>query len=430
MPVRGFPFFFYFLEIDLPQETQKISQMTQKNIERWKHILSITGMTIVGLAVILSGSRAGMLALAAVIILGFFYLFQINKTQKILLGFALILSLSSLYFIKRDSANGRLLIWHCSWEMIKEKPFNGFGTGGFKANYMNYQAKYFEENPNDKQAILADNINHPFNEYIGLIINYGLIGFLCFLIFLFLLIRAFRKNANKTLFSYIAASCLTAIAVFALFSYPLRYPFVWTVGLMSCLIILFQSYNKTLKIFKTSYIVSIIILLITSVVCIKSYGQLKAEMKWCKVAHLSLTGETEQMLPEYQALHSKLYNNELFLYNYAAELNFSKHYEESLSVAQECERIWADYDLQMLIADNYQQLKDYTKAEQYYLTAAAMCPVKLTPLYSLAKMYEETGRQSEAVAIAQQILSVSQGWRGEKSSKRAIMRNNFQSLRF
>jgi hypothetical protein len=53
------------------------------------------------------------------------------------------------------------------------------------------------------------------------------------------------------------------------------------------------------------------------------------------------------MLPEYQVLHSKLKNNELFLYNYVAELNFSKHYEKSQSIACECERLWADYDLQM-----------------------------------------------------------------------------------
>ena len=110
------------------------------------------------------------------------------------------------------------------------------------------------------------------------------------------------------------------------------------------------------------------------------------------------------MLPEYQLLHTKLHNNRLFLYNYAAELNFSGHYEESQSVARECERFWADYDLQMLQANNYEQLKDYPNAEQCYRKAAVMCPVKFMPLYSLAKMYDETGRSSEAVALAEKIV--------------------------
>ena len=130
-----------------------------------------------------------------------------------------------------------------------------------------------------------------------------------------------------------------------------------------------------------------------------------AEMQWCKVAHRSLAGETERMLPEYQSLHSKLYNNELFLYNYAAELNFSGHYEKSLSIAGECEQLWADYDLQMLMADNYQQLKDYVEAEQYYRKAAAMCPVKFVPLYKLFQLYEITGDEGKAYKIAEVILN-------------------------
>ena len=111
------------------------------------------------------------------------------------------------------------------------------------------------------------------------------------------------------------------------------------------------------------------------------------------------------MLPEYRLLHSKLSDNELFLYNYAAELNFAGYYEESLSISRECEHIWADYDLQMLIADNYQQLNNYAEAEQHYRKAAVMCPVKFMPLYSLAKMYNATERRNEAVVLAEKIVN-------------------------
>ena len=239
--------------------------------------------------------------------------------------------------------------------MIKDKPLTGFGTNGFKANYMNWQAAYFEAYPDSKQAMLADNISRPFNEYIGLLVNFGLVGLFLFLLFLSFLIRAFKRIPKKIRITYIAAWSLTAIAAFALFSYPLRYPFVWAVSLLSCLIILIQGNNRILILSKKIYI-SILILLITPVVCFKSYSRLSAEMEWTKVAHQSLAGQTEQMLPEYQRLYPQLHNNELFLYNYAAELNFSKHYEESLTVAHECERLWADYDLQMLIADNCRQL--------------------------------------------------------------------------
>jgi O-antigen ligase len=81
---------------------------------------------------------------------------------------------------------------------LKDKPIAGYGKGGFKANYMNYQAKYFEEHPNSKFSMLAGITDRPFNEYIGLIVNYGFTGFVLFLSILYLLIKAYKENSSKT----------------------------------------------------------------------------------------------------------------------------------------------------------------------------------------------------------------------------------------
>lgn len=40
------------------------------------------------------------------------------------------------------------------------------------------QASYFEQNPNSHYLMLADNVFHPFNEYILFLIEYGIAGFL------------------------------------------------------------------------------------------------------------------------------------------------------------------------------------------------------------------------------------------------------------
>jgi len=202
-----------------------------------------------------------------------------------------------------------------------------------------------------------------------------------------------------------------SIAVFAFFSYPLRYPFVWVVGILSVSVILFQGYATSLRGGTTkqsrtplAMTMPVLMLLFAGIVCFKSYSRLRTDLKWCKVAHLSLAGQTKQMLPEYQILHTKLRNNELFLYNYAAELNFANRYEESLSVAKECESLWADYDLQMLLADNYLQMKNYPEAEQHYQKAAAMCPAKFVPLYKLFQLYETTGEKENICKIAKIII--------------------------
>jgi tetratricopeptide (TPR) repeat protein len=129
-----------------------------------------------------------------------------------------------------------------------------------------------------------------------------------------------------------------------------------------------------------------------------------AEMLWCRIANKSLLGQTEQMLPVYEKLQKRLQNNELFLYNYAAELNVVKQYDKSLAIAHACERFWADYDLQMLMADNYRKKLQYKEAEQHYIKISLMCPVKFMPLYQLAELYMETGQKKKAVTFAQQIV--------------------------
>jgi O-antigen ligase len=387
----GFPFVFYFVFSEKP----------------WKRYAAIIAGIILVVAVVLSASRAGIISIIAVCLAVFFYKIKMTAKWKWAIAIALLLiSLSGLYFLKKDSADGRLLIWQCSWEMFMDKPFSGFGHGGFKANYMNYQAKYFEEHPDSDYAMLADNVNRPFNEYLLLVINYGLTGFTLLLILAWFLWRLFLRCRHESMVR-LAGSCLLSIAVFAFFSYPLRYPFVWIMGTISICIILNKSeciaMDKFIHWGKHSYFFAVISIMTLSI-CQLACKRMSAEMKWCEIAHQSLLGKTKQMLPAYERLHKLLVKNELFLYNYAAELNVTEHYEESLQIARECERLWADYDLQMLMADNYRQTERYEKAEQCYQKATAMCPVRFMPLYELAKIYLETGKETEALLLANTIL--------------------------
>ena len=221
------------------------------NKKRCIKYLSWIAIVTISAAVIYSASQAEMIALLVALATFLLYKFSIPaKSKMVILFITLTIAISSLYFIKKDSADGRLLIWLCSWEMIKDKPLIGHGYGGCKTNYINYQADYFTHNPNSKFTLLADNTNRPFNEYLLLLTNYGFTGFLVFF-----------------------SICW----------------FVW-----------------------------------------KSY--------------LRRQGENT----------SRIFSGCLF------------------SIAHECEQLWADYDLQMLIADNYQQLKDYKQAEQHYQKAVAI----------------------------------------------------------
>jgi hypothetical protein len=63
------------------------------------------------------------------------------SVSALLLIAGVFLSLN-LYHFKKDSADGRILIWTVSSKMMMEKPVTGFGTNGFQQNYLLHQGAY------------------------------------------------------------------------------------------------------------------------------------------------------------------------------------------------------------------------------------------------------------------------------------------------
>jgi len=90
-----------------------------------------------------------------------------NRTIITLLALLLIAGSVSLYFYKKDSADGRILIWQVTTTIIKDYPLLGVGQDLFKAHYMDYQADYFRNHPGSKYEIVADDNQYAFNEFIN-----------------------------------------------------------------------------------------------------------------------------------------------------------------------------------------------------------------------------------------------------------------------
>ncbi len=296
--------------------------------------LSILASLLMAVTVILCGARAAILAVA---ISTFIFIIHFLKRKTGISFTALhygamsvtcILLFTVLYFMKKDSADGRLLIWHCSGQLVKQAPLFGHGVNGFAAHYMTEQANYFSKNPDSKYAMLADNIEHPFNEFIKEMVEYGVIGFLLTLLLLFYPFYYSRKDKSMELF--VARISILSLGICALFSYPLDYPFVL---LMVVLLVAFVSASMK----KTDIAVSDAaftkrLLVIFSVILFTVTGyEVYYEYKWKFIAYSSLAGQTEIMLPEYDNLYKNTYlgNKGLFVYNYGAELNYIGKYKDS-----------------------------------------------------------------------------------------------------
>jgi hypothetical protein len=363
--------------------------------------IAIGAILIISAAIVLSASRAGIISIIIVTALYVyqkikFYFTKSMKIKILLISFSIFLIIAiSLFLYKKDSATGRLLIWKVTIAMIEEKPFFGWGEGGFSSQYMLQQAYFFENHHGSSFEILADNVLHPFNEYLLLTTEYGIVA-LSLLGILFLTIL---KLKGKKYFIY--QLTILSILIFACFSYPLRYPFVWLILAYSLAKLSEINYDLCYKrtinfnpLLKVTTIFSLFFL------AYFSFRDMQFEYKWKEIAKLSLSGKTKAVIPSYEELHSHWNGNPLFLYNYGAELNYIKEYSKSIDILHGCEEYYNDYDVQLLLGDNYFNLKEWEKAETYYTNASLMCPNRFLPLGQLMNVYDSIGLDNAAMKVA------------------------------
>ena len=376
-----------------------------------KKYFCLIGLLIIAAGVSLSGSRTGILAILLSTVIFFFFRFNFIVKPKynryfqygsVFFILILISAFFLLYHQNKDSANGRILIWKVSYTMFKDKPIIGHGYGSFRAKYMDYQASYFKNHPNSEFKQLADNVKHPFNEFIKIIVEFGVISFILFMGLSFIVIWKGIKHNDD--WSSLVLSGLTAFVIFAFFSYPLQYIAIWVL-LGFYLLLLIP--HKTIQIKRNKItIISRVFILTACWICLfYTIRHIRAEIRWKEIAHNSLNGNTIKMLPEYEKLYPVLKNNPFFLYNYGAELNYAGKYKKSIRTLKECQKKFNDYDLQLLRADNYYHLGNIETALEIYKHASNMIPCRFWPIYKMFEIYKKKGKVNVAMKFAKEIMN-------------------------
>lgn len=376
---------------------------------KWSKLWGCFSCLFSYIVVLLSNSRTGLLIVILVSILFFCQNLSFSRWSKkfILLGMILcgVCLFVGLYYWKKDSAEGRILIWLCSLDMFRDHYLFGVGSGKFQAEYMLYQAEYFRQYPYSIFAMLADNVKNPFNEYLKILVEYGLFGFMLFSLCFINLIKIFWYNRNNTMLYPVFGSIL-GIVVAAFFSYPLNYPGIVIVLVMSVAIV--NTYHFVVWEVKDKALmrgVAVGLLLFTFLFSGIVVYYTRSECEWYKIANASLKGETKEMLPRYQKTYGWMKYDGLFLYNYGAELHQVRDYNKSIEILTECSLHFNDLDVQLLLAENYYQLGMYEDAKRHLLIASNMCPVRFIPLYKLMDVHIKTGDIEEAKHYAKILLN-------------------------
>lgn len=363
-------------------------------------LLSILCLT----SVVLAGSRMGFLAICAaiVVVLGFTdtisSFFKSHRWVWIPILIIVALSLVALYYLKQDSADGRLFIWARCFDLIKERPLFGYGTYGFSAHYMSAQADYFRANPDSPYVMLADNVTQPFNEYIKLTVNYGLVGLIAAIILLAWIVRNLLRSDKQT--KVLGLSFVASVFVMCQFSYPFMYDALW----LLCFMAIAPAFIKTGKqVVIPGYIRILVASLLLGIltICLRT---MYYEMKWTEISNRSDKGRAKRMMPYYEGMKNVMRNNPFFMYNFAAELNSVQRFDESLVFLKECSRYWNDYNVQIMFSDNYAKKGNADSALIACDQAYNMIPCRFEPLYRKMMIYGLANDTVNAIRMAYELI--------------------------
>lgn len=385
--------------------------------------LAVVTVILIVICIVVSFSRTALLML----LVGFFLIFK----KKLKLRFpklsplkaVLFTAISSVILIgsfflfnaKRDSALGRLFIWKISATMFVENPVFGLGFHSFEEKYGNYLESYFSiTTQKSKEVLLSDKVIYAFNDFIQLLVEQGMIGFLFIVLILYLL---FTLKSQDSATKYVKVS-LSLLVVSCTFSYPLEVnPIVFiTVLFVSVLSSSFKQYVYTIpyKFVLLFYIVVFVVSILTGNFLYRNYEA----KKMCSFANdLYVAGKIGEAKDILQKAYKVLQYDSKIVQLLAKVLYKSGQYEQSNDVLQEVKQYSSDPFLYIMEGDNYSMLGNARDAVNSYKIASNIDPKSIYPRYLLVNSLLVKGDTLHAIREAKFILNMKIKIRSEASEK-------------
>lgn len=358
-------------------------------------------------AVCVMRSRTGLLCVG-ILLLAFYFKKKKNEQRNFLIISLLIILvvLVALFFMSPDSSKGRAFILLNTLTMLVEHPL-GLGFGGFRKEYMNYQADFFKAHPDSSFGMLADNVRTPLNDFLLFTVDYGILGLLFIVSLILLIVFLYRHSRSPHRFVYL--SSLFAICIFALFSYPFSYPFTWIMLFVNVIALTADSdsylvnglknnlYNLTQK-----NIIRIPFALILIIALCFTVRRVNYERLWKTFDDNPALVSQEKK----QEIENYFSDNPHFIAYMAINKYEHKEFADALKNIRKCERnYWADYELSLYEGMTLMKMNKNEEAVSALEQAHYMCPNRFYPLYYQMKSYLALGDNKESKKIAVEILN-------------------------
>lgn len=362
----------------------------------------ITGITFLIALILLPStmSRTAMLAvggaalmLAASTDIGKRFL----KKYRIWLIPAAALAVAGAYILKKPSADGRFFMNRISIMAINSNGLDGAGFGRFGAAYGEAQARYFGKRMAisgddtdwtalmDSERLTAGCPEFAFNEYLQLGVEGGPVAMLLLISLMIVAIIASYKRGDVWCYG------LLALAVFAMFSYPLhivQFQVLLAVLLAACATPRSEGILGGSVVMVVALLVSLLILISR----LPWMNRLKDDSEaWKKTEFWYNMEYYDYVVEDADSLYDSMRHDYRFLFAYGQSLSKEGQYIKSNEVLSEGIEISSDLMFWVVMGNNNLSLERYEEAERCFKHAFHMVPNRLYPLCRLTELYIKMG---------------------------------------
>ena len=393
-------------------KTIKVRRLSKSLYLRWILLRFIP--LCLGVAAVVSGmvvlpatmSRAGWLALAVALALALSRETSVLKWTRSHKGVAAgcmavaVALAAGAFLLKKDSASGRIHIWHIEARAIAAAPLTGTGPGTALGAYGRAQEAYFREGDRPETVIkVAGCPEFAFNEYLKIGMETGIIGLILAVSVTAAAIAALLKTGN--VFGY----GLLAAAVFGFFSYPMS---VWqTTVLVVSLFAMAAGESGTERTGIAANAPAAAIVMALIILCLPRYKERQKDKEvWETAKYRASMEQYEDALEEYEGIYPAMRWNFRYLYDYGYALHKDGRYMESNGILYEGTTISSDPMFWNIIGKNHAAAGNYGKAAEALEKAHYMVPGRLYPLVLLMELQESQGRREEALETGREILGM------------------------
>ena len=309
-----------------------------------------------------------------------------HKVLTIGVVFTILLALCGAYFLKKDSADGRLLMWKVSVQAIKEKPLSGYGWDYVAGAYGDAQEKYFSKGDYTVQEErVAGSPEYVFNEYLQAAMAWG-VPVLCVILLLVIAAMAGHHVSGN----YGLSGAMLSLAVFSFSSYPFQFPlFVEALGLL-----VLVGLTGWIRVFPVGALFPVALCWAVGFYGGYEYFTHVSEREavnnqWQRVRMFYHSGAYTETVESYKPFYEGMKGNARYLFELGHSYHKAGKYEESNRYLKEALKVSADPMILNIMGKNCQAEKRYQEAEHYLLRSVGRLPGRIYPYYLLFNLYDE-----------------------------------------